>query len=152
MKAKKRIMKATYRVSKIINAPLRFVYDWCTDLREDDYKMTGSKSRRTFLEKSGRLVVYAIRYPSRGKIKHAVNIVTLRPPRGWHLDSYGEEDNEFGDYLLTKLGPRRTRLDMVFTEHWKTASVPPKAEYVKDSIRIWDKYAAALEKDYARRK
>ena len=152
MKARKRITKGTYRISKIINAPLRFVYDWCTDFREDDYKMTGSKSRRTFLERSRRLVVYAVRYPSGGGTKLGVNIVTLRPPRGWHLDSYGEEDNEFGDYRLTKLGPRRTRLDMVFTEHWKIAKVPLKAEYLKDIGRIWDKYAAALEKDYTRRK
>jgi hypothetical protein len=142
----------SYRVSKIINAPLRFVYDWCTDFREDDYKITGSKSRRTFLDRSPQRVVYAIRYPSRGKIGHAVNIVTLHPPRSWHLDSYGQEDNEFGDYHLTKLGLRRTRLDMVFTEHWKTAEFPSKQVYIKDISRIWDRYSAALERDYARHK
>ena len=41
---------------------------------------------------------------------------------------------------------------MVFREEWKVAKVPPKAEYLKDIIRIWDKYAAALEKDYENRK
>ena len=152
MKAKKRIKKGIYHISKVINAPLRFVYDWCTDYREDDYKITGSKSRRTFLEKTRRRVIYVIRYPSSGKAKHAVNIVTLHPPRGWHLDSFGEEDNEFGEYRLTKLSPRKTRLDMVFREEWKIAKVPPKAESLKDIIRIWDKYAAALEKDYENRK
>jgi hypothetical protein len=152
MKTKKGIRTGTYRVSKIINAPLRFVYDWCTDFREDDYKMTGSKSRRTFLERSRKQVIYAIRYPSGGDTKHAVNIVTLHPPRSWHLDSFGEEDNEFGDYRLTRLGPGKTRLDMVFREEWKIAKVPPKAEYLKDINRIWDKYAAALEKDYKNRK
>ena len=152
MKAKKRIKKGIYHISKVINAPLRFVYDWCTDYREDDYKITGSKSRRTFLEKTRRRVIYVIRYLSSGKAKHAVNIVTLHPPKGWHLDSFGEEDNEFGEYRLTKLSPRKTRLDMVFREEWKVAKVPPKAEYLKDIIRIWDKYAAALEKDYENRK
>ena len=32
------------RVSKTINAPLRYVYDWCTDYRETDPQITGSKS------------------------------------------------------------------------------------------------------------
>ena len=148
MKPKKRIRRGVYRISKILNAPLRFVYNWCTDFREDDYKMTGSKPRRTFLERSKKLVIYAIRYPSNGTTKHAVNIVTLHPPRAWHLDSYGQEDNEFGDYHLTELGARRTRLDMVFREEWKIAKIPPKAEYLKDINRIWDKYVAALERDY----
>lgn len=152
MKAGKRIRTGTYRISKTINAPLRFVYDWCIDFREDDHKITGSKSRRTFLEKTRQRVIYAIRYPSDGKFKHALNIVTLHPHRGWHLDSFGEEDDELGDYRLRKLGPRRTRLDMVFIEKWKVAEVPSKAEYLKDTNRIWDKFAAALEKDYKNRK
>lgn len=152
MKTNKRVKTGTYRISKTINAPIRFVYDWCTDYREDDYKIVGSKSRRTFLEKTKQRVIYAIRYPSDGKTMHAVNIVTLHPSRGWHLDSFGEEDDEFGDYRLTKLGLRKTRLDMVFREKWKIADVPPKAEYLKHIGGIWDKYVAALEKDCKNKK
>jgi hypothetical protein len=40
------------RVSKTINAPLRYVYEWCTDFREDDPQITGSKSQRKVLEKT----------------------------------------------------------------------------------------------------
>lgn len=152
MKTRKRVRTGTYRISKTINAPFRFVYDWCTDYREDDYKITGSKSRRTFFEKTRERVIYAIRYPTNRTFKRAVNIVTLHPHSGWHLDSFGEEDDEFGDYRLKKLGPRRTRLDMVFIEKWKVAEVPSKTEYLKDINRIWDKYATALEKDYKNRK
>jgi hypothetical protein len=35
----------TYRVSRVINAPLKFVYDWCTDFRENDNKIPGSRTR-----------------------------------------------------------------------------------------------------------
>jgi hypothetical protein len=152
LKRREKGRTGTYRLSRIIKAPLRFVYNWCTDYREDDYKITGSKSRRTFLEKSKRLVIYAIRYPSGRTFMQAVNIVTLHPPDGWHLDSYGEEDNEFGDYQLTKLAPNKTRLNMTFREYWKITKIPSKPQYLKDINRIWDKYIAALERDYSRQK
>ena len=37
--------KHTYHVSKVFNAPLKFVYDWLTDYREDDNQITGSKAQ-----------------------------------------------------------------------------------------------------------
>ena len=146
------IRTGTYRISRIINAPLPFVYDWCTDYREDDYKITGSKSRRTFIEKTRRRVIWASRYPSNGGFGLAVNIVTLHPPRGWHLDWFGQEDNEVAEYRLRKLDPSRTRLNIVLKVEWKTANVPSKAKYLEDINGTWDKYSAALEKDYKRRK
>jgi hypothetical protein len=128
------------------------VYDWCTDYREDDSKITGSKSKRMILEKTKSRVIYTIRGKSRSEVWNATNIVTLHPPRSWHLDSIGDEDNEVGDYRLTRLGLRKTRLDMVFKEIWKTTNVPTKAAYEKHIREIWDKYAAALEKDYSKRR
>jgi len=137
-----------FHVSKTINAPLRFVYDWCTDYRESDPKITGSKVRRRILAKTERRVIYTSTYTSGGKLRTAVNVVTLFPPRAWHLDFVGDEDDERGEYVLTRLGPRRTRLDMMFTEHYKIRRAPTKALDVKHTHRIWDKYVAALEKDY----
>ena len=141
-----------FRFSKIVRAPLRFVYDWCTDYREDDSKITGSKSKRTILEKTRQRVIYTIRGGSGAQVWNAVNIVTLHPPNAWHLDSIGDEDDEVGDYKLTSLGSRKTRLDMVFKEIWKTSNVPNHAAYVKHISEIWDKYGAALERDYEKRK
>lgn len=83
---------------------------------------------------------------------NAVNIVTLHPPRAWHLDSRGDEDDTLGKYRLSKLGPRRTKLDMTFIEAWKVKNYPSRADYLKDIHRIWDRYAAALAKDYRKRK
>ena len=139
----------TLRVSKTINAPARFVYGWCTDYRETDTKITGSKAKRKILLKSEHRVIYTSTYKSSGKLRSAVNVVTLYPPKAWHLDFIGDDDDEVGDYVLTKLGPQRTRLDMTFTEHYKTGSAPTKAQDLKQTHQVWDKYAAALEKDYA---
>ncbi|MGA2972667.1 MAG: hypothetical protein ABSE39_08615 [Candidatus Bathyarchaeia archaeon] len=142
----------TYHVSKVLHAPLSFAFKWCTDYREDDPRIIGSKNRRSILEKTKGRVIYTNRYKSGGKTMNAVNIVTLKPPRAWYLDSRGDEDDEIGEYRLTGLGPRRTRLDMTFVEYWKIRNYPGRAEYLSDIHRIWDKYATALEKDYRRHK
>ena len=101
------------------------------------------------LLKTARRVVYASIYESNGKLRNAVNVVTLYPPRAWHLDFIGDEDDELADYLLTRLGPGRTRLDMKFEEHYKTRRAPSVAQDLKHTHQVWDRYVTALEKDYA---
>jgi len=142
----------SFHVSKIIHAPLRFVYEWCTDYRETDPQITGSKSKRRILLRTKHRVVYMLSYPSRGKIKTGINVVTLHPPDAWHLDFVGDEDDETGDYTLTSLRARKTRLDMKFTERYKIRSAPSKAQDAKSVDGVWDKYVPALERDYARRR
>ncbi len=148
MKARNYTKNHTFRVSKTLNAPLRFVYRWCTDYRETDPNITGSKTKRKILLKTEHRVIYTTTYISGGKPRTAVDVVTLYPPRAWHLDFVGDEDDETGDYVLKKVGPRRTRLDMTFTEHYKIRKAPTKAQDTKHTHEVWDKYAAALEKDY----
>ncbi len=149
MSAKKPDVR-TYHATKVLNAPLKFAYRWCTDFRDTDPKITGSGNRRKILEKTKERVIYTIRYKSGGKTRTAVNIVTLHPPRSWHLDSRGDEDDEEGEYRLSKLGSAKTRLDMKFIERWKIGDYPSKSDYLKSIHDVWTKYAAALEKDYRR--
>ena len=139
-----------YRVSKFINAPLRYVYNWCTDFSEDDPQLTGSKSQRKILEKTKKRAIYVQIYDGAdGQQKVAVDIVTLKPSTSWHLDYFGEEDDETGEYRLKSLGKNKTRLDMLFKEKWKDiAKIPSIEEQVKNTNEVWDKYVAALEKDY----
>jgi hypothetical protein len=139
-------------VSKIIDAPLRFVYEWCTDYRESDPTITGSEARRKILLRTKHRVIYTSAYRSGGKPRSAVNVVTLYPPKAWHLDFIGDEDDETGDYTLTGLGPGRTKLIMTFVEHYKIRRAPTKEQDVKHTHEVWDKYVTALERDYARRK
>jgi hypothetical protein len=139
----------TYRVSKIINAPLRFVFDWCTDFREDDNQITGSKTKRKIVLKTKRRVVYISIYERDGRNLSGVNIVTLNSPKAWHLEYLGEEDDEIGGYKLKRLGPRRTRLDMTFTEKYKISNAPTKEEDRNQTEEMWDRYVVALERDFS---
>lgn len=143
-------MPQIIRVSKTIDAPARFVFNWCTDFREDDPALTGSKSQRKILEKTKKRAVYASVYTgSDGKDKVGVNIVTLKPATSWHLEYFGEEDNEIGDYKIVSLGKNKTKLNMVFKETWKIEPIPSIEEQVESTSKTWDQYVAALEKDYA---
>jgi hypothetical protein len=51
------------------------------------------------------------------------------------------------------LGEGKTRLDMVFKEKWKNiAEIPSIKEQIRSTNEVWDKYVAALEKEYRSRK
>lgn len=139
----------TYQVSKIINAPPKYVYDWCTDFREDDNQITGSKTERKILQKTKRRVIYISIYERKGKMMSGVNMVTLRPPKAWYLEYVGEEEDEIGSYRLTRLGPSKTRFDMTFTEKYKISDAPTKEEDKRHTDQMWDKFVAALEIGYS---
>lgn len=140
----------TYHISKVINAPLKFVYNWCVDFREDDPKIWGSKTKRIILQKTKQRVIYMSTSRRRGKASSAVRIVTLKPPNAWHLDLAGQESDEIGDYHLMSLGPRKTSLEITFKVKYKIADAPTKEKDRKQTNEVWDKYVAALERDYTR--
>ena len=135
------------RVSRTIGAPQNFVYGWCTDFREEDSKITRSKSRRRILEKTKQRVIYVSRTKGAKPVGSA-SIVVLHPPDSWHVDSVGDLSDSTGDYHLTKLAGGRTRLDIVFKIKRKSRSAPGRSKFVRHINEIWDKYVAALEKDY----
>ena len=145
-------VSSTIHVSKKIKAPVKFVYNWCTDFREDDSKISGSKTKRIIMQKTKQRVVYVSAFRWGRKSMYGVNIVTLHPPNRWRLDYAGEEADEVGDYRLTSLGRGRTRLDMTFKEKYKVRGAPTRKEDMKDTNEIWDRYVAALERDYAHSK
>ncbi|MFI5421228.1 MAG: hypothetical protein ACHQ1H_09710 [Nitrososphaerales archaeon] len=143
-----------YRVSKVIEAPLLFVYDWCTDYREDDGKLTGSRRKIRILEKTKSRAIYTSSRVENGKLIGRVSIVSLKPPNAWHLETAGDPLEQYtGDYKLTKLSSNKTRLDMVFdTKYGPHAKVPTKEWWEEDSSKDWDKLIFALMKDYSKRK
>ncbi|MDA4112743.1 MAG: hypothetical protein OK474_01730 [Thaumarchaeota archaeon] len=143
-------MVDTTRFSKVINAPLRYAYEWCTDFREDDSKLTGSSAQKRIVEKTKKRAVYVMIYEGAdGKEKVAVSYVTLNPPNAWSLEQFGEEDYETGEYRLKSLGKNKTRIDMVFKETWKDiAKIPTIREQTDGTNKAWDQFIAALEKDY----
>ena len=76
------------------------------------------------------------------------SIVSLHPPDTWHVDSISDKRNIVGDYHLTRLAGTRTRLDIAFEVKRKSEAAPSRSEFVRHLNEIWDKYTAALEKDY----
>jgi hypothetical protein len=141
----------TYRVSKVINAPIKYVYKWATDYSEGDNSIWGGKYPRVILFKSRAKCVYAsYKDGSDGKKKLAVRLVTLNPSEySWHLDYYAEEDIETGEYHLTRLDDMKTRLNMVLRNKWKNGKGPSASDFATESKFIWEKYGDALEEDYA---
>jgi hypothetical protein len=142
------MVKKNYRVSKVFDAPLDFVYNWCTDFREDDNKITGSSSRRHIVDKTKRRFVWIAHYKTAGKPFEAVRIVKLRPPNAWYLDGVGDDEAEVGKYQLTPVGPNRTRLVMTFTIDYRSATPESKRQWEGETSDEWDKFKAALEREY----
>jgi hypothetical protein len=143
-----------YKHSAILKAPIKFVYDWCTDFQESDPQLWGENYRRIILEKSKKRVVYASYKPDGdGKQRLAVSLVLLFPTRySWHLDYFAEEDLETGEYKLTRLEKELTRLDLVLKNTWKSGPSSTRESFESGTKSVWDQYRLALEKDYAKMK
>ncbi len=139
-----------YKISETFNAPRDFVFNWCTDFREDDYKMTGSTARRRFLERTKDRIVWVVNYRDGRRSVEGVRAVWLKPPNSWRFDTCGD-GREVGDYSLSELKNGKTRLDMVFRVTYDDPSkVESQAEWTKVARRNWSTFAKFLEKDYRR--
>lgn len=141
--------RVSYRISKTIHAPLEYVYAWCTDFTDEDPEIIGAPYTRHVIEKTKKRAIWIHRYKMNGDTKEGVRIVTLSPPQSWHLESVNEELTRTGDYTLRSLGLGNTKLEIVIKTEFKTIK-PESARKLKESLsEDWEKYKAALEKDYA---
>ena len=141
----------TSRISKIVAAPIRYVYDWCTDFRSDDGRFSTARPKFRVIKLSPRRVVRVRITPAgaKGPVV-AVELVRLRPPNAWHVDGIDEDDFGTVDYKLTKLGPEKTRVTLVIVERWMVPRYPKKDEWLPPSSRYWDHLVLAIEKQYHR--
>ncbi len=139
----------TYKLSQKFDAPLDYVFAWCTDFREDDnQKYLGSKTQRKIIEKTGEHVIWRVRYKDGKGFKEGVRAVWLHPPDGWHLDTCGD-GREVGDYKLKSLGKTKTRLDMKFAVTYESKKdVEDRDEWEEDGKKHWKIYRKALEADF----
>ena len=138
----------TFKASQTFKAPLDFVFQWCTDFREDDGKMTGSKAKRTFLERTAKRIVWVSEFKEKGEPKEGLRVVWLEPPNVWRLDTCGDQ-REIGEYVLSPKGKNKTRLDMKFKISYDSKDeIPDKKEWEDDVAKEWEIFASYLEKDY----
>jgi hypothetical protein len=147
----------TVRVSLVIHAPWRYVYDWCTDYRSDDARLSSRRPRPSFrvIRISPRRVVRIRVYRGSGRdpamfdhSRLAVDVVRLNPPHSWHLDQIDETDQQALDYRVSAVGRERTRLQLLSTERWLTPDFPTREALRAQIAKTWAKFAVALEADY----
>jgi hypothetical protein len=137
------------RLSLAIRAPSRYVYEWCTDYRTSDSRL--SRARVTFrvIRISPRRVLRIRVHRGRGRDPAiAVDLVRLNPPHSWHLDQIDETDRQSLDYRVAAMGRARSRLHLLVTERWVTPDHPTKEELRAQVAATWARFAAALEADY----
>jgi len=142
----------TVRVSKVVHAPLRYVYDWCTDYRSDDWRLRRKgavKPRFRVLRVSPHRVIRIRLAPTRSYDPDiAIDLVRLDPPSDWHTDQIDEADRMAMDYHLVRLGPRKTRLELLVTERWVTRDFPTPSELRQRVSATWDRLSTAIEARY----
>jgi hypothetical protein len=139
------------RVSLVIAAPSRYVYDWCTDYRSDDGRLSKARPRPSFrvIRISPRRVV-RIRV-ARGSGRDpalTVERIRLNPPRSWHQDQIDETDEQSVDYRVTAVGRARTRFQLLSTERWLTPDFPSREALRAQITTTWTRFAEAIEADY----
>jgi hypothetical protein len=134
-------------ITKTIEAPIKYVHEWCTDYRSDDGKF--SKTRHEVIHVGSDRVVRIIeRITPIDSPRVAVELVRLIPPDAWHKDQIGVRDLDSMDYKLARLSSGRTRLTVSITERWMTRKHPTRSRWVRNASKYWDSLVAALEEDY----
>lgn len=136
-----------YSTAKVINAPLKEVFDWCTDYRDDDpEKVTGEPIKKKVLEKTSERVVYTYEKEENGKILKQKTTVWLYPPNRWYAEGHGDMWDFVGDYILTLEG-KSTRLTVNIEENHNHQNTPSSEELSTWLSQHWDKILKAFHKE-----
>ena len=135
--------QTSYSISKIINAPISYVYKWCTDFWAEDPMIIGAAYTRHIVDKSSKRAVWIQHYAD----KEAVRYVTLSPPDSWHMEGLNDESTRTADYHLKSLG-KKTKLTISIKIKYKTIEPEPASKLRENLSNDWEKYKTALEKDY----
>jgi len=142
----------TVQLSKVVHAPRKYVYDWCTDYRADDWRLQrrdrGKLKFRVLRISPHRVVRVRLAPNGSHDPDIAVDVVRLDPPADWHTDQIDERDRMALDYHLVRLGPTKTRLDLYVTERWVTRDYPTPRELRQRVAATWDRLLAQLEERY----
>ncbi len=139
-----------YETRVEFDAPLDFVYRWCTDYTPEDAKAEGEDYERRIIRRTSREVVYEDLVDTKGGWRWARHVVTLAPPNRWHSESVGSHRAISLDYRLSKLPEGRT--EMIMTARRRPTSIgaknPSKSLWQRDVGRSWKLFAKALEREY----
>ena len=140
----------TYRYGITFDAPLRYVFGWCTDYQPDDAAREGETYQRKVLERTKRRVVYEDLEESPQGWFWARHIVTLTPPTHWHSSSIGSHREYELDYTLRTLSNGRTELKFVGRRRptGVASRNPTTAEFDRSMDASWQQFRTQLEAEY----
>jgi hypothetical protein len=141
-----------YEVSVTFDAPIDYVYKWCTDYREYDGELRHDAFKRNVVDRSNNRVVFIDHTnPGGPDDKEKVRIITLKR-NAWSMSGFDEGANITGMYKLQSLGKNKTKLKLNYTLTFKTRRPVSKKEMAAMDTRDWNYFKAALESDYSRGK
>jgi hypothetical protein len=141
---------AVYKFRSTFDAPLPFVFGWCTDYSPDDPRLEKDNYSRRVLLRRPRTVVYEDLYDTPDGWVWSRQEVALRPPNRWHAEVLGSHRDWSIDYVLHALPDGKTELR--FRGERRTTRSgeknPPKARLERELRQSWKHFGRALERDY----
>jgi len=140
----------SYEVRVEFNAPLDFVYRWCTDFTPEDSKLETEEYERRILRRSAREVVYEDLEDTQQGWVWSRHVVHLLPPNRWKSDSVGSLRVYALDYRLDRLPGGHTQLTLRARRrpYGIGKKNPPKGQWERSTTAAWKSFARALERDY----
>lgn len=139
-----------YHLEIAFRAPMDFVFAWCTDYTPGDSKLENEEYQRKVIDRTTRRVTFEDLEESKDGWIWSRDVVSLRPPKRWHMDGVGNRRDVVADYVLSSLPDGRTRLDL----RWRRRPKVPggqnltKSQREASAKRSWKRFGAALERDY----
>lgn len=145
----------SYRYRITFDAPLPFVYRWCTDFDPGDARLEGEEYERKILVRNGRKVVYEdLSEMKEGGWYWKRQLVDLRPPDRWTCRSIGNYRIFDLDYRLRERPGGRTELDIRArrTPTGIGGPNPTAAGFQQMMDDSWVQFRKNLERDHRKRR
>jgi hypothetical protein len=148
---RRRPRSRTLRFRKVIDAPLPFVFEWCTDFRDDDDRLTDDLYRyraRILLRQPGRVIrEIVVPGPDRNRATE-VELIDVSPPDRWRSRMFSASLDRVGSYRLLRVSPYCMRIEMRFRESWRSSRPSSRLRYRALFDEVWDRYAERIEREF----
>jgi hypothetical protein len=146
----KREAASSYEANVTFRAPLRFVYDWCTDYTPQDGRLEKDDYQRRIVRRSRNEVVYEDLSDMKDGWFWTRHVVKLLPPDRWHSDSVGSHRDYTLDYQLKELPGNLTQLTLRARRRPTEigGKNPSQAAWAANIEKVWREFGRVLERDY----
>lgn len=141
---------ATYEIRTTLDAPVPYVFRWCTDYSAEDGRLAGERYARRVLERTRRRVLFEdLEETPHGWVWKRTR-VELDPPDHWHADSDGNYRYFRLDYRLRSLPNGRTELTLRGDRRATALGGrnPPRARLERELRELWGRLGRSLEREY----